>query len=120
MSWVLWFWLWNCNRPGETLLHVLLNVSIYDPDIPVSSHLYSFAVGLVRDDADVLAGISVLSPVSRSWSKASSVVVIDKVRYGRENFIDLSDLKRPTEFLPVLSVKLYVCLALILDAVCSS
>ena len=98
MSWVLWFWLWSCNRPGETLLDVLLNVSIYDPDIPVSSHLYSFAVGLVRDEADVLAGILVLV-------KDNSVIVVDKARYGRTSFIDLRDLKRPTEFLPVLSVK---------------
>ena len=98
MSWVLWFWLWSCNRPGETLLDVLLNVSIYDPDIPVSSHLYSFAVGLVRDEADVLAGVLVLV-------KDNSVVVVDEARHGRENFVDLSDLKVPTELLPVLNVK---------------
>ena len=98
MSWVLCFWLWSCNRPGEALLDVLLNVSIYDPEIPVSSHIYSFAVGLVRDEADVLAGILVLV-------KDNSVVVVDEVRYGRENVVDLSDLKCPTEFLPVLSVK---------------
>ena len=61
MGWVLWFWLWSCNRPGKTLLDVLLNVRIYDPDIPVSSHLYSFAVGLVRDETDVLSGVLALS-----------------------------------------------------------
>ena len=110
MSWVLWFWLWSCNRPGGTLLDVLLNVCIYDPDIPVFS-FYNFAVGLVRDEAAVLAGVQILV-------KDNSVVVVDEVRHGRENFVDLSDLKCPVEFLPVLSVKVEVCLALMLDAVC--
>ena len=85
MSWVLWFWLWSCIRPGETLLDVLLNVRIYDPDTPVSSHLYSFAVGIVGDETDVLAGVEALV-------KDNSVVVVDEVRHGRENFVALSKL----------------------------
>ena len=111
MSWVLWFWLWSCNGPGETLLDVLLNVCIYDPDIPASSHLYSFAVGLVRDEADVLSGV-------QNLVKDNSEVVNDEVRHGRENFVDLSDLKCAIEFVPVLNVKVEVRLALILDAIC--
>ena len=71
MNFVVWFWLWSCNWPGETLLDVLFNVRIYDPDIPFSSHLYSFAVGVVRDEADVLAGVLVLV-------KDNSVVVVDE------------------------------------------
>ena len=73
MSWALWICkLWSCNRPGETLLDVLFNVGIYDPDISVSSHLYCLAVGLLRDEADVLAGVQVLV-------KDDTMVVVDKV-----------------------------------------
>ena len=93
MSWVLWFWLWSCNRPGESLLDVLLNVSIYHPDIPISSHLYSFAAGVVRDAADILAGVQVLV-------KDNSVVVVDEVRYGSKDFGDLCNLERPVDFFP--------------------
>ena len=45
----------------------------------VSSHLYRVAVGLVRDEADVLAGFQVLV-------KDNSVVVVDEVRDGSEDF----------------------------------
>ena len=58
MSWALWICkLWCLLRPGETLLNVFLDVRIYNPDIPVPSHLYDLAVGLVRDEAEIPASM---------------------------------------------------------------
>ena len=110
MSWDLWFWLWSCNRPGENLFSILFNIRVYHPDVPVPSHLYGLTIGFVRDETDVLACVCILV-------EYNSVVVVNEVRHGRENFVHLSDLKCSIEFLSVLSVKVEVCLALILDAV---
>ena len=98
---------WSCIRPGETLPSMYASMT----QTFLCLHLYSFAVGLVRDEADVLASVRILV-------EDNSVVVVDEVKHGRENFVDLSDLKCPIEFLPVLRVKVEVRLALILDAVC--
>ena len=70
MSWICK--LWCLLRPHEARLGILNDVRMYDPYISVPSHLYRLTVGLVRDEADVLAGVEILVG-------NDSMVVIDEV-----------------------------------------
>ena len=85
-------------QPCETRLRILDDVGVYNPEVPVSSHLYRLTINLGRHETDVLAGVEALV-------EYDSVVVIDEVRHRRQDLVHFSDLESPVGLVAILRVE---------------